>query len=175
MARGATWKNRSLVGSAGGCGGAVRGGGGLSSRRGRGGGFVLRSYALKNGINSIEFSSRYGRLVGGLTQIYPHTKAMSRMQLMMQKTITATSTIFATMEELPDVADAPNAAVLPRMRGHIKLDNVTFTYQSANSKRRSAPRSRYGSLEMEPGKLYAFRRSERRREEHAVLTAAALL
>jgi len=107
-------------------------------------------YAWKHGIDSNKFFV----LVAGLTQIYPHTKAMSRMQLMMQKTIVATSTIFATMDEVPSVADAPDAAELPRVQGHIKLDNVTFTYQSSKKKPRTAVK--HVSLEMEPGKFYAF-------------------
>lgn len=107
-------------------------------------------YAWKTGINSNEFFV----LVAGLTQIYPHTKAMSRMQLMMQKTITATSTIFATMEEIPSVADKPDAKVLPRVKGRIKLDNVTFAYHSEKKTPRLAVKRI--KLDMEPGKSYAF-------------------
>jgi len=107
-------------------------------------------YAWRTGINSNDFMV----LVGGLTQIYPHTKALSRMQLMMQKTIVATSTVFATMEEIPEVADKENALVLPRLQGRIKFDDVTFTYQSAKKKPRTAVK--HVKLEMEPGKFYAF-------------------
>jgi hypothetical protein len=46
-------------------------------------------------------------LVGGLTQMYPHAKALSRIQLVMQKTIVATSNIFDTMEQTqPDLVTA---------------------------------------------------------------------
>lgn len=107
-------------------------------------------YAWKTGIDSNQFFV----LVAGLTQIYPQAKAMSRMQLMMQKTITATSTIFATMEEIPEVADKPDAVVLPRVQGRIKFDDVTFTYQSVKKKPRTAVK--HISLDMEPGKFYAF-------------------
>ena len=107
-------------------------------------------YAWKTGINANDFMV----LVGGLTQIYPHAKALSRMQLLIQKTIVATSTVFSVMEEVPDVADANDAVVLPRVNGRITLNNVSFTYKTTKTKPRAAVSQ--VTLNMEPGKFYAL-------------------
>jgi len=37
--------------------------------------------------------------------------------------------IFALLDEKPDVTDPPNASDLPRLRGDVKFENVTFRYQ----------------------------------------------
>ena len=107
-------------------------------------------YAWKTGIDSNTFMV----LVGGLTQIYPHAKALSRIQLLMQKTIVATSTVFTTMEEIPEIADMENAVQLPRVSGRIRFNNVSFTYES--EKKTQRPALRNISLEMESGYLYAL-------------------
>ena len=107
-------------------------------------------YAWSSGITATKFIS----LVGGLTQIYPHTKALSRIQLVMQKTIVATSNIFNTLEEIPEVQDAPDAKVIKRATGHISFKNVTFAYKTGHKDPRPAVQNI--SLEMQPGKFYAF-------------------
>ncbi len=107
-------------------------------------------YAWYSGINAAKFIT----LVGGLTQIYPHTKALSRIQLVMQKTIVATSNIFATLEEPCEVMDAPNATVLKRSTGRLTFRNVSFAYKTGHTNPRLAVNNI--SLEMQPGKFYAL-------------------
>jgi subfamily B ATP-binding cassette protein MsbA len=107
-------------------------------------------YASENKIGPTEFMI----LVGGLTQMYPHAKALSRIQLVMQKTIVSTSTIFAVMEEVPEVQDKPGAVVLSRTRGHIRFDHVSFAYKT-DSKHQKVAVSDI-TLELEPGKFYAL-------------------
>ena len=107
-------------------------------------------YAWSSGITAAKFIT----LVGGLTQIYPHTKALSRIQLVMQKTIVATSNIFATLEEKREVEDAPDAVVLKRTSGRISFKDVTFAYKTGHKDPRPAVKGI--NLEMQPGKFYAF-------------------
>ncbi len=115
-------------------------------------------YAFKTGITSNDFMV----LVAGLTQIYPHAKALSRVQLLMQKTIVATSTVFATMEEVPEVADAADAVKLPRAEGRIRMENVTFSYKKENKKTGKEkkatehPAVQGITLDMQPGNFYAL-------------------
>lgn len=115
-------------------------------------------YAYKKGITSNDFMV----LVAGLTQIYPHAKALSRIQLLMQKTIVATSTVFATMEEEPEVKDAPDAVKLGRADGRLRLENVTFTYKKEHkktgkvSKATPHPAVDGVTLDMPPGNFYAL-------------------
>jgi ABC-type multidrug transport system fused ATPase/permease subunit len=107
-------------------------------------------YAWKHGINQNTFFM----LVGGLTQIYPHTKALSRLQLVMQKAIVATSTIFAAMQQKPEVEDKPDAIALKDATGHITFDNVTFSYKTNDQQHQQAITDI--SIDFEPGKFYAL-------------------
>jgi ABC-type multidrug transport system fused ATPase/permease subunit len=115
-------------------------------------------YAYKKGITSNDFMV----LVAGLTQIYPHAKALSRIQLLMQKSIVATSTVFSTMEEVPEVRDAPDAVKLGRAKGRLHLENVTFTYKREAGKdgksKKSTPHPAVDgiSLDLQPGNFYAL-------------------
>ena len=107
-------------------------------------------YAWKTHIDSGTFMT----LVGGLTQIYPHTKALSRIQLVTQKTIVATSNVFAVMDEEPEVQDAPDAVELRNATGHISFKDVDFSYKTGKSGQRAAVNGI--NLEMQPGKFYAL-------------------
>jgi subfamily B ATP-binding cassette protein MsbA len=93
-------------------------------------------------------------LIGGLTQIYPHTKALSRIQLMMQKTIVATTSIFSTLEEEPEIKDKPGAQVLAKTRGQISFKDVSFAYKTGKAGQKAAVG--HITLDMEPGKFYAL-------------------
>lgn len=115
-------------------------------------------YAYKNGITSNDFMV----LVAGLTQIYPHAKALSRIQLLMQKTIVATSSVFATMEEVPEVSDSPDAVKLSRAKGRLHLENVTFTYKKEIDKKGRIKKATVHpavdgiTLDLQPGNFYAL-------------------
>lgn len=109
-------------------------------------------YASKIKMSSTDFM----KFVAGLTQIYPHAKALSRLQLVMQKTIVATSTVFSTMEEEPDVKDDPNAVVMSRARGELRLNGVTFHYRDAKDKKLKMAALQDVTLQMDPGKFYAL-------------------
>ncbi len=107
-------------------------------------------YASTHGIGPAKFMT----LIGSLTQIYPHAKALSRVQLMMQKTVVATSTIFATLEVQPEIQDKPNAKVLKRTAGRISFKDVSFAYKTGKSTKHPAVRNI--SIDLEPGKFYAL-------------------
>jgi subfamily B ATP-binding cassette protein MsbA len=117
-------------------------------------------YAYKKGITSTDFMV----LVAGLTQIYPHAKALSRMQLLIQKTIVATSNVFAIIDEAPDIQDSPDAVKLDRSQGRLHLENVTFTYKkekdvSKSGKAKKAtehPAVSGVTLDLQPGNFYAL-------------------
>jgi subfamily B ATP-binding cassette protein MsbA len=107
-------------------------------------------YAWKSHIGPNTFMM----LVAGLTQMYPHAKALSRLQLVTQKTIVATSNIFSVMEEVPEVLDKPEAKVLHNTTGHIRFDNVSFAYKTSDKNQKRAIAD--VTLDFEPGKFYAL-------------------
>lgn len=97
-----------------------------------------------------------------LTQIYPHAKALSRIQLLMQKTIVATSSLFEIMEMKPDIEDKPEAVKLPHARGEIRFNGVSYTYKKEDKKNggfkkaTKTPAISEVTLDMKPGNFYAL-------------------
>lgn len=67
-------------------------------------------------------------LVGALVLIYPAFKSLSRIHLMMQKCLAATTKVFELLDRAPAIQDAPNAQPLAEVRGSICFEEVTFTY-----------------------------------------------
>ncbi len=86
----------------------------------------------------------------GLMSIYPHAKALGRVQIQLQKCLMATSKVFAFIDAEKDVPDKEDAIVLKDAKGAIKLEDVTFGYQKWN------PVLKKVNLEFEPGKNYAL-------------------
>ena len=86
----------------------------------------------------------------GLMSIYPHAKALSRIQVQLQKCLFATSKVFAYIDAVPEVRDRENAAPLLNCQGAIEFRDVTFAYD----KNRAALCS--VNLQFEPGKKYAL-------------------
>lgn len=95
-------------------------------------------------------------IVLALTQIYPHAKDLSRVQILLQKTIVATSSVFTLMEQEPDIKDDPDAKQLKRARGEIRYDGVTFRYADPKGRKAAVPAVADVSLHLEPGKFYAL-------------------
>jgi subfamily B ATP-binding cassette protein MsbA len=73
------------------------------------------------------------------------------MQITLQKTLLATSKIFAMMDEKPKIADKPDAIELRDVRSGIELRGVRFTYHGAPN-----PALNHLDLKFEPGKTYAL-------------------
>lgn len=82
-------------------------------------------YAWYFGLGVGEFMA----LQGGLVMLYPPAKTLSRVHLMMQKCLAATTKVFALMEQVPEIQDAPDAKKLKNVSGLIELKDVTFGYR----------------------------------------------
>lgn len=86
----------------------------------------------------------------GLMSIYPHAKALSRIQVQLQKCLVATSKVFAYIDAEPEVADKPGAAEICDCRGSIELEGVSFSYEPGKKALDGV------DLRFEPGKKYAL-------------------
>lgn len=64
----------------------------------------------------------------GLMSIYPHAKALSRIQVQMQKCYVAALKVFAYIDAEPEVRDKPDAKPLTESQGAIEMSDVTFSY-----------------------------------------------
>lgn len=86
----------------------------------------------------------------GLISIYPHAKALSRIQVQMQKCYVAALKVFAYIDAEPDVRDKPDAVALENCRGAIEMQDVVFSYTEERAALDGV------SLNFEAGKRYAL-------------------
>ena len=96
-------------------------------------------------------AGRFFGLITGIFILYDPIKTLSKIQLVMQQSIAATTAIFALLDSEPTVQDAPNAAVLSSSQGRIDFENVTFRY--ANTVTDAIGNL---TLRMQPGKTHAL-------------------
>ncbi len=73
-------------------------------------------------------AGRFFGLISGIFILYDPIKTLSRIHIVMQRSIAATAGIFEILDSEPTVQDTPNAAVLTSSQGRIDFENVTFRY-----------------------------------------------
>lgn len=86
----------------------------------------------------------------GLMSIYPHAKALSRIQVQMQKCYVAALKVFAYIDAEPEVRDKPDAKPLTESQGEIEMSDVTFSYTEDRAALDGV------SLKIASGKRYAL-------------------
>lgn len=96
-------------------------------------------------------AARFIALNAGIFFLYEPIKTLSRMHIVMQQSIQATTEVFAILDSEPDVKDAPDAKPLTHCRGLIEFDDVTFRYSNTVTNAVSNLQ-----LRIEPGKSYAL-------------------
>ena len=94
---------------------------------------------------------RFFGLFSGIFILYDPIKTLSRIHIVMQRSIAATGAIFAILDSKPTVGDAPDAIALKSSQGRIDLENVTLRY--ANTARDALSNV---TLRIEPGKTHAL-------------------
>ena len=96
-------------------------------------------------------AGRFFGLITGIFIIYEPVKTLSKLHIVMQRSLGATTQIFAILDSVPTVQDVPNAMRLASSRGQIEFENVTFRYATGVS-----DAVRDINLHIEPGKTYAL-------------------
>ncbi len=96
-------------------------------------------------------AGRFFGLITGIFILYDPIKTLSKLQIVMQQSIAATTAIFALLDTEPTVQDVPNAVVLSSSQGRIDFENVTFRYANTSGDAVSNL-----SLHIEPGKTHAL-------------------
>jgi ATP-binding cassette, subfamily B, bacterial MsbA len=94
---------------------------------------------------------RFFGLISGIFILYDPIKTLSRIHLVMQRSIAATTSIFSLLDSDPTVQDAPNAVALSSSQGRIDFEDVTFRYANTGTDAISNL-----TLHMESGKTYAL-------------------
>jgi subfamily B ATP-binding cassette protein MsbA len=90
-------------------------------------------------------------LLGGIFILYEPIKTLSKLHIVIQRWIGATTKIFALLDSAPTVQDSPDAIDLPPSQGRIELEQVTFRYPTATTNALET-----FNLRIEPGKTYAL-------------------
>ena len=96
-------------------------------------------------------AGRFFGLISGIFILYSPIKTLSRIHIVMQRSIAATAGIFEILDSEPTVQDAPNAAVLTSSQGRIDFEAVTFRYANTATDAISNL-----NLRIERGKTYAL-------------------
>lgn len=90
-----------------------------------------------------------------LMTMYPHAKALSRVNIQLQKCLIATTKVFALMDQPSSIEDKEDAVELgkdgKKVEGRIAFRFATFTYDGAD-----APAVRDLELKMKPDRTYAL-------------------
>jgi ATP-binding cassette, subfamily B, bacterial MsbA len=94
---------------------------------------------------------RFFGLISGIFILYDPIKTLSRIHLVMQRSLAATTSIFALLDSKPTVQDAPDAVVLRSSQGRIDFEDVTFRYANTVTDAISNL-----TLHLEPGKTHAL-------------------
>src|SRR5881296_3394615 len=94
---------------------------------------------------------RFFGLISGIFILYDPIKTLSRIHLVMQRSIAATGSIFSILDSQPTIRDAPNAFALGSSQGRIDFEDVTFRYANTVTDAISDL-----TLHIEPGKTHAL-------------------
>ena len=96
-------------------------------------------------------AGRFLGLLAGIFILYEPVKTLSKLHIIVQRWIGATTKIFALLDSSPTVQDSPDATDLPSSNGLIELEHVTFRYPTGTT-----DALRDFNLRVEPGKTYAL-------------------
>ena len=96
-------------------------------------------------------AAKFIALIAGIFLLYEPIKTLSRMHIMMQRSIQATMEIFRILDSASSVEDQPDALALPHSQGSLEFDHVTFRYVGGVE-----DALKDFSLKIEPGKSYAL-------------------
>ena len=67
-----------------------------------------------------------------LQSFFDPIQSLSQLYTTYQAGMAALDKIFELLDEEPEISDGPDAVALPRVRGEIELDGVTFSYDGEN-------------------------------------------
>jgi ATP-binding cassette, subfamily B, bacterial MsbA len=96
-------------------------------------------------------AGRFLALIGGIFILYDPVKTLSKIHIVMQRSIAATVEVFSILDSKPDVENAPSARALSSSLGQLDFQAVTFRYPGT-----SVDAVKDLTLRIEPGKSYAL-------------------
>ncbi|HLB34906.1 MAG TPA: ABC transporter ATP-binding protein [Chthoniobacterales bacterium] len=95
---------------------------------------------------------KFMALMAGMFLLYEPVKKISRIHLVLQKCLSASTSIFELLATEPTIEDSPHAVPLISSGGHLELKNITFHYGLQDS----APALEEVNLTIQPGQKVAL-------------------
>ncbi len=96
-------------------------------------------------------AGKFMGLLAGIFILYEPVKTLSKLHIMIQRWIAATTKIFSLLDSSPSVQDRPGAVDLASAQGRIEFDHVIFRYPTGVT-----DALQDFNLRIEPGKSYAL-------------------
>src|SRR5438128_12175356 len=78
-------------------------------------------------------AGRFLALIGGIFLLYDPVKTLSKMHIVMQRSVAATVGIFGILDTPSAIQDSPDAESLDSCDGRINFQNVTFRYTGTST------------------------------------------
>src|SRR5881396_3427181 len=96
-------------------------------------------------------AGRFFGLISGIFILYEPIKTLSKIHIVMQRSVSATREVFRILDLEPAVKDEPDAIELHSSKGRLDFENVAFRYPNTVTDAVSNL-----TLRIEPGKTYAL-------------------
>ncbi|MGI8891269.1 MAG: ABC transporter ATP-binding protein [Chthoniobacterales bacterium] len=96
-------------------------------------------------------AAKFMALIAGIFLLYEPIKTLSRIHILMQRSVQATVEIFRILDSESSVEDQPDAVAISQSGGSLELDRVTFRYVGGVS-----DALKDFSLKVQSGKSYAL-------------------
>ena len=96
-------------------------------------------------------AGRFFGLISGIFILYEPIKTLSKIHIVMQRSVSATTEVFRILDLEPAVKDEPDAIELRSSKGRLDFENVAFRYPNTVTDAVSNL-----NLRIEPGKTYAL-------------------
>ena len=74
--------------------------------------------------------------IAALNNFFDPIQQLSQLYTTYQSGMAALDKIFELLDEQPELVDAPDAIELPRIRGELRFDDVSFRYGDGRRRRR---------------------------------------
>jgi ABC-type multidrug transport system fused ATPase/permease subunit len=122
-------------------------------------GLATAGILLYGGYQAIQGEVTVGVLVAfiaALNNFFDPIQSLSQFYTTYQAGMAALDKIFELLDEEPDLRDAPDAIDLPRIRGEIEFDDVTFSYDTVPPATPTSEALCNVSLHVPPGQTVAL-------------------
>lgn len=100
------------------------------------GGFAIAAIIIYGGLSVIDGRTSAGAFfsfIAAMLMAYQPMRALGKVNARIQEGLAAAERVYALLDQLPSIVDAPDARAVPRQAGSVRLDGVSFSYDGENN------------------------------------------